>query len=77
MISFVCSLSKFFITSINRLCHKTILNICLLTLADGLIELLKQKTGTLDHRCESVYPNSEVINDKLMDNFIEYSVTGR
>lgn len=70
-------LSEFFITNLNRISHKTIQNICLLTFADGLIELLKLKSTNLKYRNLEVYPNSEVINDKVLDNFVEYSVTGR
>lgn len=72
-----CSLSNFFITNLNRLLYKNIQNICLLTFADGLIELLKTKSADLNFRNFIVYKNSEVINDKVLDNFVEYSVTGR
>lgn len=71
------SFSKFFIENINRLTYKTIQNICLLTYADGLIELLGKKSSNLNFRNAAVYLNSEVINNKLLDNFLEYSVTGR
>lgn len=74
---FVYSLSKFFITNLNKLPHKTIQNICLLTFADGLIELLRLKSHELNARNIEIYPNSEVINDKVLDNFVEYTVTGR
>uniref|UniRef100_A0A2S2NL98 Uncharacterized protein n=1 Tax=Schizaphis graminum TaxID=13262 RepID=A0A2S2NL98_SCHGA len=70
-------LSTFFITNLNRLSHKNIQNICLLTFADGLIELLSTKSAELNFRNIEIYPNSEVINDKVLDNFVEYSVTGR
>ncbi|CAI6357730.1 unnamed protein product [Macrosiphum euphorbiae] len=70
-------LSKFFITNLNKLPHKTIQNICLLTFADGLIELLRLKSHELNARNIEIYPNSEVINDKVLDNFVEYTVTGR
>lgn len=74
---FVCSFSEFFITNVNKLSHKTIQNICLLTYADGLIELLKKKKSDLNYANMIIYPNSEEINTKLMDHFIEYSITGR
>lgn len=74
----LCSLSKFFISSVNRLSHRSIQNICLITLADGLIELLKKKPHDLNSkRSNEIYPASEIINDKLLDNFLEYNVTGR
>lgn len=68
--------SNFFITNINRLIHKTIKNICLLTFADGLVELLKTKPTDLSFKNKEIYPYSEVINDKLLDNFLEYNVFG-
>lgn len=75
---FVCSLSKFFVSNINRLSHKSVQNICLITLADGLVDLLKKKPNDLNSkRSSEIYPASEIINDKLLDNFLEYSVTGR
>lgn len=74
---FVDSFSDFFITNINRLSHKTIQNICLITFADGLIELLKKRKTDLNYNNAIIYPNSEEINNKLIDHFIEYSVTGR
>lgn len=77
MVIYFYSLSTFFIANINRLSHKTIQNICLLTYADGLIELLSKKSGDINFRYNEIYPNSQIINDKLMDNFIEYSVSGR
>ncbi|XP_015375610.1 PREDICTED: uncharacterized protein LOC107170101 isoform X2 [Diuraphis noxia] len=70
-------LSTFFITNLNRLSHKTVQNICLLSLADGLIELLRLKSADLNYRNIEIYPNCEVINFKVLDNFVEYSVTGR
>lgn len=75
---FLCSLSKFFVSSVNRLSHKSVQNICLITFADGLIELLKKKPKELNSKKNNkIYPASEIINDKLLDNFFEYSVTGR
>lgn len=74
---FIYSLSNFFISNVKKLSHKTIQNICLLAFADGLIELLKKKPGDLIFRYNGIYPNSQVINDKLLDNFVDYSVTGR
>jgi len=68
--------SQFFIENVNRLTDKTVQNICLLTFADGLVELLKTKSANLNYRNNEIYPYSEVINDKLMDNFLEYNVTG-
>lgn len=73
---FVCRFSHFFVENANRLAHKTIQNICLLTFADGLVELLKIKSANLNHRNNEIYPYSEVINDKLLDNFLEYNVAG-
>lgn len=69
--------STFFITNLNRISHKTIQNICLLTFADGLIELLRIKSTHLNIGNIEIYPNSEVINYKVLDNFVEYSITGR
>lgn len=74
---FVYSLSKFFIASINRLPHKTIQNICLLTFADALLVLLKMKSGSLNYnKYLNIYPNCQLINDKVLDNFLDYTITG-
>lgn len=77
MVYFIYSFSKFFISNIKKLTHKTVQNICLLTFADGLIELLKKRPGDLNFRYNEIYPNSQVINDKVLDNFVDYSVAGR
>ncbi|VVC36554.1 Hypothetical protein CINCED_3A022368 [Cinara cedri] len=70
-------LSQFYIASINRLSHKSIQNICLLMFADGLIELLKLRSADLNYvRNLDIYPNCVIINDKVLDNFIEYTSTG-
>lgn len=74
---FVCSYSEFFIKNVNKLSHKTIENVCLLTYADGIVELLKKRKTDLNYTNMVIYPNSEEINNKLMDHFLEYSVTGR
>lgn len=74
---FFCRYTQFFISNIVRLSHKTVQNICLLTFADGLIELLKTKSAYLNHGNNIIYSNCEVINDKVLDNFVEYNITGR
>lgn len=61
----------------NRLSHKTAQNICLLTFADGLVELLKTKPDHLNYGNNIIYINSNIINDKILDNFVEYNVVGR
>lgn len=73
---FIYSLSKFFITNFKKLTHKTIQNICLLAFADGLVELLKTK-GNLDKNFDNIYPHCQIIQNKLIDNFLEYKDTGR
>lgn len=74
---FIYSLTKFFISSVNRLAHKTIQNICLLTLADGLIELLKKKCINFNYNRELiVYPSCQLINEKILNNFLDYRITG-
>lgn len=77
ILCFTYSFSMFFISNINKLNHKSIQNICLLSYVDGLITLLKTKSNDLMQRNFILYPNCEVINDKVLDNFLEYSITGR
>jgi len=59
----------------NIIPHKTIQNICLLTYADGLIGLLKTRPGELNYKNRIIYPNSDLINDKILDHFLEYTRT--
>ncbi|XP_050431076.1 uncharacterized protein LOC126844056 [Adelges cooleyi] len=69
-------LSKFFIANVNRLPQKNVQNICLLTLADALVTLLFLKSEDVNKNY-AIYPNSELINSKVLDHFTEYSITGR
>lgn len=70
------SFTHFFIKNINNITHKSIQNVCLLTFADGLIELLKSKSY-LNNSYYELYPNCPLINDKILNNFVEYNVNGR
>ncbi|XP_050548016.1 uncharacterized protein LOC126909622, partial [Daktulosphaira vitifoliae] len=73
----IFSLSQFFIANVNRLAQKNVQNICLLTFADGLVNLLFTKPNELDSRNCDIYPNCSLINEKLLDHFTDYSATGR